>query len=301
MPRIVLDLSGLEAARQELQAQAAKQRAVDLDIASAQSSLDSALRAGESADAVAALRKRLGDAQAGRTDLLAQQRATRQRIDQLADGLLQRDPAAMVQALDARHPIALLPMRLETRYVPPGQPTSLRIRVYPDDLNTIEHVPALTDQEQQGGVEYWTARFAHQDDDAARIARDLATVPGRGRSAWILKVLTPENPVPGPDDDATAPQFPQVETIDSRAKATRAVLLPDRWCAIGYASGRREVFRVWGNRIPDELLLSPDWLATDSPEALLGGDRAWMVDFDAAVANGMALEVTQATLNATAA
>ena len=36
-------------------------------------------------------------------------------------------------------------MRLETRYFPPGDPSALRIRVYPDDLNTIEHVPALQD------------------------------------------------------------------------------------------------------------------------------------------------------------
>jgi hypothetical protein len=87
-----------------------------------------------------------------------------------------------------------------------------------------------------------------------------------------------------------------MDTIDGLAKTTRAVLLPERWCAIGYAAGRREVFRVWGSTIPDELVLSPDWLATDDPEALLGGDRAWMVDFDAAVAKGMAIEVTQAQI-----
>ena len=76
------------------------------------------------------------------------------------------------------------------------------------------------------------------------------------------------------------------------------MLLPERFCAIGYSAGRREVFRVWGSTIPDELVLSPDWLATDNPEALLGGDRAWMVDFDAAVAKGMAIEVTQAQIEA---
>jgi hypothetical protein len=48
------------------------------------------------------------------------------------------------------------------------------------------------------------------------------------------------------------------------------------------------------------LLLSPDWLATDNPETLLGGDRAWMIDFDAALANGMALQITQQELNAQA-
>jgi hypothetical protein len=297
MPRIDLDLNALQAARQNLQDLVARQRALDRDIAAAQADLDRALRAGESPNILVPLRQRLEQAQSGRAAVLAQQRDTRTRIDQLAGGLLlQRDPSLMVQALDGRHPIALLPVRLETRFVPAGRPTSLRIRVYPDDLNTIEHVPALTPDEEKGGVDYWTARFAHQDDEAARILRDLATVFGRGRAAWIVRVLTPDNPIPEENDEA-APEFPKIDTIDARAKATRAVMLPDRWCAIGYAAGRREVFRVWGNRIPDELLLSPDWLATDAPEALLGGERAWMVDFDAAVAKGMALEITQDDLN----
>ncbi|MGH9143587.1 MAG: hypothetical protein ACRD2I_20820 [Vicinamibacterales bacterium] len=300
MARIDLDLSGLQAARQEMAALTASQRTLDAAVASAQAALDGALRGGVSPNVVAPLRQRVQQAESSRSELIAQQRAAQSRIDALAGGLLlQRDPASMVQALDARHPIALLPMRLETRYVPVGAPTSLRIRVYPDDLNTIEHVPALTPDEQHAGVDYWTARFAHQDDEASRILRDLATVFGRGRAAWIVRVLTPDNPVPGAGEEA-APLFPPTDTIDSRAKATRAVLLPDRWCAIGYAAGRREVFRVWGNRIPDELLLSPDWLATDAPEALLGGDRAWMVDFDAAIAKGMAVEITQETITAIA-
>src|SRR5262245_13261652 len=301
MPRLDLDLSGLAAARSDLQEQVARRRALDLDIASAQASLDRAERAGASRDVVDALRQRVSEAKASRSASAARQRAAQARIDQLANGLLlERDPSLMVRTLDARHPIALLPMRLETRFVPANQPpTSLRIRVYPDELNTIEHVPALTADEQRGGVDYWTARFAHREDDAARILRDLATVFGRGRAVWILRVLTPENAIAAAGEQA-APQFPQTDTIDARAKATRAVLLPDRWCAIGYAAGRREMFRVWGNRIPDELVLSPDWLATDAPEALLGGDRAWMVDFDAAVAIGMALEVTQDTIDAIA-
>jgi hypothetical protein len=301
MARIELNLSELQAARKDVQTLTLRQRALDLNVATAQASLDSALAAGAAAVDVAALRQRLADAQAGRVALLAAQRAATAKVDRLANQLLlQRDPSLMVQALDAQHPIVLLPMRLETRYVQVGQqPRSLRIRVYPDDFNTIEHVPALTANEQQAGMDYWTARFAHEDDDAARILRDLATVFGRSRAAWIVRVLTPENAIPGPDEQA-APQFPPTDIIDSRAKATRAVLLPDRWCAIGYAAGRQEVFRVWGNRIPDELLLSPDWLATDAPEALLGGDRAWMVDFDAAVAKGMALEVTQDAVDAIA-
>jgi hypothetical protein len=166
---------------------------------------------------------------------------------------------------------------------------------YPDDLNTIDHEPTPTADEQQAAMGYWRARFAHDDDEAARVLRDLTRFFGRGRALWLVRVHTPTNPAPAPDAEGE-PVFPATDTIDALAKATRAVLLPERWCAIGYAAGRREVFRVWGNTIPDELVLSPDWLATDDPEALLGGDRAWMVDFDAALENGMAIEVTQRSI-----
>ena len=45
-------------------------------------------------------------------------------------------------------PVALLPVRLETRYVgPPDAPTELRVRVYPDQIHVDAHQPALTDGE----------------------------------------------------------------------------------------------------------------------------------------------------------
>ena len=300
MPRIQLNLEALKAARAELAAIESERRTIDADLAEAQSALERARSAGASENVTVPLERRIEAARERRNGAIRQRTQLSGRIDELAGGLLQgRDPSQMIEALDARHPIALLPVRLETRYVPVLAPTSLRIRVYPDDLNTIEHVPALTPEESEKGRAYWEARFAHGDNEAARLLRDLTVVFGRGRAAMIVRVLTPLNPLPGEGVEAD-PAFPETDTIDARAKATRAVLLPDRWCAIGYAAPRREVFRIWGNRIPDELLLSPDWLATDNPETLLGGDRAWMIDFDAALAKGMALQITQQELNAQA-
>ena len=300
MPRIQLNLDALTAARAELDALESERRTIDADLTDAQSTLERTRSAGASPNVTVPLEGRIEAARARRNEALRQRAQLSARIDDLAAGLLQgRDPSQMIEALDGRHPIALLPVRLETRYVPVLAPTSLRIRVYPDDLNTIEHVPALTPEESEKGRAYWDARFAHADNEAARLLRDLTVVFGRGRAAMIVRVLTPLNAVPAEGAEAH-PTFPETETIDARAKATRAVLLPDRWCAIGYAAPRREVFRIWGNRIPDELLLSPDWLATDNPETLLGGDRAWMIDFDAALANGMALQITQQELNAQA-
>ena len=296
MPRLDLNLSALNAQRQAVAALQAQQRQLDNTIAAQQAALDAALRAGQSPNVTGMLQQQVDDARAQRQALVNQIRGQSASIDQFANGLLgQLDPANMAEALDGGLPIALLPMRIETRYAP--DPNTLRIRVYPDDINIIEHTPALTDKEQQAGMDYWTARFACDLDEAARIARDLTLGVGRSRCAWVLRVLTPDNAVDEGQPDAQ-PQFPDAPVIDARAKQTRALLLPDRWCAIGYAANRREVFRAWGNRIPDELILSPDWLNLDDPEALLAGDRAWLADFDAALANGMALEVTQQMVNA---
>src|SRR5437773_9608652 len=301
MNGIDIDLNAFAATRAELDRLAARQRAVDADIAAAKRALESALRAGASADERQSLDARVTEAQAARGALVEQRRALNRRFDALADGVLVgRDPSALVASLHGDLPIALLPMRLETRYVtPPDQSTRLRIRIYPDDINTIDHEPTPTADELSAGMAYWRARFAHADDDAARLLRDLAATTGRGRASWLVRTLTPTNPLPAPDV-AADPEFPPLETIAAQAKMTRAVLLPERFCAIGYAAQRREVFRVWGGTVPDELVLSPDWLATDDPEALLGGDRAWMVDFDAALAKGMAIEVTQGQIAANA-
>jgi hypothetical protein len=294
MALIDINLSGIALIRTRLEQVAAQLRAADAELAIAKQALDAAIRSGASAADTAPLSGRIVTAQLARSSLVEQRRGLNQRLDELANDIAGRqDPAALVASLDGHQPIALLPMRIETRYFSvPGQPLRLRIRIYPDDLNTIDHEPAPTANELQAGMAYWIARFAHNDDEAARNLRDLTATYGRGRATWLVRVLTPTNAIPAPGTQGV-PQFPSTETVDTLAKATRAVLLPERFCAIGYAAGRREVFRVWGNTIPDELVLSPDWLATDDPEPLLGGDRAWMVDFGAALANGMAIEVTQ--------
>ncbi|HVP30688.1 MAG TPA: hypothetical protein VMW35_16160 [Myxococcota bacterium] len=293
MAPIDIDLGGFTTARGELDRLAARQRAADQEVAAAKGALGAATRAGVSPDEIGPLAARVDEAQAARSALVQQRRAVQERLGALAERLVRnRDPAELVGSLDGHQPIALLPVRIETRYVPVGRPDRLRIRVYPDDIHTIDHEAAPTPDEQQAAMAYWTARFAGNDDEAARLLRDLARSYGRGRAAWLVRVLTPTNPLPPPGQQGV-PAFRAIDTIDTFSKATRAVLLPERWCAVGYAAGRVEVFRVWGKTIPDELVLSPDWLATDQPEALLGGDRAWMVDFDAALANGMALEVTQ--------
>jgi len=289
------DLSPLEDRRRQLQELVGSLRALDQRLAKRRAELAAALRAGASPNVTIPLQEAIREDETARRQRQLHRRELQAAIDRLVDGLLgELDPARMLESLDGGQPIALLPMRLETRYLPPGERSTLRIRVYPDDLNTIEHTPAPTGDELRGATEYWEARFRGDDTDAERVARDLAMGFGRGRTAWLLRITTPDN-IDRLGQDGERPVLPPLETIEAKSKETRAVVLPDRWCAIGFAAGRREVLRVWGRRIPDELLLSPDWLAQD-PEPLLGGERAWLVDFQAALDKGMALEVTQAQL-----
>jgi hypothetical protein len=160
MPRIQLNLDALTASRAELGALESERRTIDADLADAQSALERARSAGASPNVTVPLERRVEATRGRRNEALAFRARLSARLDGLAAGLLQgRDPSQMIEALDGRHPIALLPVRLETRYVPVDAPTSLRIRVYPDDLNTIEHVPALTTEESAKGRAYWEARF----------------------------------------------------------------------------------------------------------------------------------------------
>jgi hypothetical protein len=291
MARLDIDLSPFNAAREGLAGLAGEQRALDAEIGALQRELASAQRAG--AESAAALERRVADALQSRQALVDRQRALKRDFDALADrAALGLDPSRLVESLDGRQPIALLPVRIETRYLTRNDRRTLGIRIYPDDLHTIDHEPTPTANELQAAQAYWRARFRRDDADAARLLRDLTAAQGRGRANWLVRVLTPTNALPA-EGQPPEPEFPATETIQAQARKTRAVLLPERFCAVGYAAGRREVFRVWGRTVPDELVLAPDWQLSDKPEALLGGERAWMVDFDAALANGMAIEVTQ--------
>lgn len=288
MPRIAIDLGRLAATRTDLTQLVTQRHALDAEIAVLLRQLDAACRSGGDAGA---LENRLGAARAARQALVQRRRGLEGLFDELANGALAgRDPSLMVESLDAGVPLALLPVRLETRYVTRDGARHLRIRIYPDDLHTIDHESLPTAGERYAGEAHWRARFRGDEKEAARLLRDLTLAQGRGRANWVVRVLTPTNPLPAAGE-VDEPLFPDSAAIDALAKTTRAVLLPERFCAIGYAAGRREVFRVWGATVPDELVLTPDWQATDDPQALLAGERAWMVDFDAALQNGMAIEV----------
>src|SRR4051812_26674344 len=79
-------------------------------------------------------------------------------------------------------PIALLPVRLETRY----DDDKLKIRIYPDAVHVDSHEPDLTAAEIDDGLQYW-ARVAAAGADATKAAgawAALVSAYGPERSAW---------------------------------------------------------------------------------------------------------------------
>src|SRR4051812_29054091 len=94
-------------------------------------------------------------------------------------------------------PIALFPVRLETRYFAmPAGGFELRVRVYPDKVHVDTHEPELTDQELLWGKFFWDQTWrAINDENAKKSAwQQLAERFGAQRAGWVARALTPLNP-----------------------------------------------------------------------------------------------------------
>lgn len=186
-----------------------------------------------------------------------------------------RDPAeARDEARDEAQlsplPVAMLPVRIETRYAAGG--SILRIRIFPDDCAVDTHEKPLTADER-------AAALAYRTDASPQRWRDLAARFGAGRSGWLARV-----PLSGPGDPGTR------QAAWTRAPRTR--VLPSRWHAFGYKSGQR-VFSASGRPVPSELAVGPDPSAgpVAGAGAPVDAGMRWLVEFTAAVDNGMAIEV----------
>ncbi len=112
-------------------------------------------------------------------------------------------PRVNLARLDDQIPFLLLPVRLETIFVPiqSGEQsrTELWVRVYPDEIAVHTHEKTLTDREVVAGELYWTeliaAEYLKKEKDVRRRAawRHMVELFGGQRGAWIARQTKPTN------------------------------------------------------------------------------------------------------------
>ena len=106
--------------------------------------------------------------------------------------------------LDDRTPILLLPVRIETIFVPVqrvrGQDQNqLWVRIYPDEISVHTHEKTLTDREVLAGEQYWTelvsAEYLQAEKDSRRRSawRHIVELFGGQRAAWVARQTKPSD------------------------------------------------------------------------------------------------------------
>ncbi|MGH9372333.1 MAG: hypothetical protein ACRD15_12450, partial [Vicinamibacterales bacterium] len=131
-------------------------------------------------------------------DAIGREQDTLRRLNvQLSDlvgtFVLPQSPQQVASQLEDRLPCVLFPLRVETRFMGNSDRRELWVRVYPDDIAVHTHEKALTRDEADAGIQYWTERALALsiDDEAERERRkkgawrSLATSFGGTRASWI--------------------------------------------------------------------------------------------------------------------
>ena len=157
------------------------------------------------------------------------------------------NPSADIQTLSTKFPIALLPVRIETRFS--ASPAELRVRIYPDEIFANFHEGDLTDGEYADGVAFWTEAWTPTQEPSAWAK--LVTRYQAPRAAWIAKICTPSNVVNRP---SVPPVFPSVNHRANQLPNARTNALPSAWVLIAYRGGS-EITRFVSSAIPSPLQL----------------------------------------------
>ncbi len=214
-----------------------------------------------------------------------------------------KTPQELLQEWDDRLPIALLPLRMETKFLMDGPKPQLRVRIYPDTIAVVTHEAVLTQVEVEYGTAYWKALFDAADDEARKAAwRLIADKFGANRAAWVARESRPTNWEAAGLVDAGDLVFPQQDAtkIAPWSEAPHTRVLPDRFVLVGFKGGKAAYTDI-GQPIPDIVVLGPaplgdgdkPSLTRDPATGRLQHDEAfrWALDFDRAVEQGLGFRV----------
>jgi hypothetical protein len=180
-------------------------------------------------------------------------------------------------------PIALFPVRLETRFDVPN--ATLHIRVYPDEFFSDIHERELTPDESAAGIAYWQAVTANNGTETVDMWAPVAQRYGVPRAAYIVNAT---------DTSVTPTPPPSRATVPSRGAEA---VLPDRWVALAYKDGMLRHTQP-GLAIPEPIDLTANPSADDQtmvevadgftvPSTIL-----WTMQYAEALAKGMAIDIT---------
>lgn len=235
---------------------------------------------------------------ASRRDALLREAARHGSVDHARLSEIDRSIAAvrdgLLNAIDpcdagAAEPLVLLPVRLETRFATAGGSTTLRVRIYPDEIHVDDLARGLTPKEADAGHAYWTSVWA--DPPLPSAWATLVTAVGSDRAEWVAHAATPTN-VHARGTGGT-PDFGPIEARGPRNVVARA--LPDRFVVIAVQGNR--VSKGIGNAVPSDLSLTPIPLTGDAPTRVVDAltvppGSEWLVNYDRAVEVGMGVTVT---------
>ena len=185
-------------------------------------------------------------------------------------------------------PIALFPVRLETRFDLKTDPTNpvLHIRIYPDEFFSDIHERELTPDELAAGKDYWDAVHKNNNTETSAFWAPIAKRYGVPRAAYIVNATDIGSEGSYPSPRASVP-----------SRGAEAVL-PDRWVALAYKGGVLRHTQA-GLPIPEPIDLTANPSADDQtlvpvingvnfnvPSKIL-----WTVQYQDAFNKGMAIDI----------
>jgi hypothetical protein len=212
--------------------------------------------------------------------------AAGQRARAAAEGFASfTDPREHIGLLSDGSPFALLPIRLETRFVTENiadAPTSFRllVRIYPDDCSIDTFEAMLSATELSNAQRYWQYiwRGGRIEADERAAWRDLVTAHGSGRAGYIADTYQPANMADRPAKAAASDEILVIATQAPLAAAEAAAVsaywsaawagaddsaaLADAAAALDAAVGATRAAELLGSYVPFNLSDTPTSPAT---------------------------------------